>query len=223
MAVIDPHYVWALGHIVMLFGSAYILFQTVLFRGTPKWTYKLSYTGALISYFIVVLKSLGTPRLDTVWMQRAFADENVQYAVLALYWWISKPIALTIIPFAIFSLFHTLTFIRTNILPKFVPPPPPAQAGQPRPPPALMENISRQFKSGSRETMIPPCNSSLTPNCSCSLVWYLEHSPSNPASSHPSSWRTFYDSDTTPRNLLEKQSTALDHGWMPRSIPEVGL
>jgi len=27
----------------------------------------------------------------------------------------------SIIPFATFSLFHTLTFIRTNILPKFIP------------------------------------------------------------------------------------------------------
>jgi hypothetical protein len=74
-------------------------------------------------------------------------DENVQYAILSLYWWISKPIAcaspagqhpehlsiaadllscslrsVTLLPFATFSLFHVLTFLRTNILPKFAPP-----------------------------------------------------------------------------------------------------
>lgn len=70
----------------------------------------------------------------------------------------------SIIPFATFSLFHSLTFLRTNILPKFIPsvstlitfssrqlmtsrrPPPQAQPGQPapqRPPPAMLEKLSR--------------------------------------------------------------------------------
>lgn len=34
---------------------------------------------------------------------------------------ISKPISVTIIPFATFSLFHCATFLRTNILPKLYP------------------------------------------------------------------------------------------------------
>jgi hypothetical protein len=37
----------------------------------------------------------------------------------------------TLLPFATFSLFHCLTFLRANIIPKFVPPPPAAQPGQP--------------------------------------------------------------------------------------------
>ena len=92
MAVIDPHYLWAAGHGIMLFGSAYILLRTVFFRPTPNKVYRLSYTGALLSYTIVVLKSLGRPTLDAAWLRRAFVDENVQYMMLALYWWISKPI-----------------------------------------------------------------------------------------------------------------------------------
>ncbi|ORY28985.1 hypothetical protein BCR39DRAFT_533437 [Naematelia encephala] len=142
MAVVDPHYLWAAGHVVMLTGSFYILLQSIFFRSAPK-TYRASYTGALVSYCIVVFKSLGIPSLNRAWAQRAFADENVQYAVLALYWWISKPISITVIPFATFSLFHTLTFLRTNILPKLVPAAPPVQPGQPRPPPALYDRISR--------------------------------------------------------------------------------
>ncbi|KAK4688830.1 transmembrane protein 33, partial [Tremellales sp. Uapishka_1] len=149
MAVIDPHYVWALGHGLMLFGSIYILLQTVLFRGTPSFVYRLSYTGALLSYSIVVYKSLGIPQLNAAWARRAFVDENVQYAVLAMYWWISKPINISILPFATFSLFHCLTFIRTNILPKFVAAPPPQAAGatpgQQRQLTAL-ENVSRQIQ-----------------------------------------------------------------------------
>jgi hypothetical protein len=70
----------------------YVLLQTALFRGTPPIMYRVGFTGALLSYAIVVKKSLGQPQLNAAWVQRAFVDENVQYAVLALYWWISTPI-----------------------------------------------------------------------------------------------------------------------------------
>lgn len=72
--------------------EGYVLLQTVLFRGTPQIIYRLGFTGALLSYCIVVFKSLGRPQPNAAWVRRAFVDENVQYAVLALYWWISKPI-----------------------------------------------------------------------------------------------------------------------------------
>lgn len=119
------------------------MLQTLLFR-TPVRAYRLVYIGALLSYAIVVLKSLGKPR-GVNWLRRAFVDENFQYGLLALYWLISKPInsesgehacassvrarsttphkadpdTVTILPFATFSLFHCATFLRTNILPKF--------------------------------------------------------------------------------------------------------
>lgn len=72
--------------------AAYIILRTVLFRPLPTYTYKTAYTGALLSYAIVVFKSLGYPVANRTWVARAFADENVQYMVLAVYWWISKPI-----------------------------------------------------------------------------------------------------------------------------------
>jgi hypothetical protein len=100
-----------------------------------------AYFGALLSYSIVVYKSLGVPSMNNItpYMQRALMDDNVQYALLAMYWAISKPVycafddflelrwirpadvdsTVSLIPFATFSLFHVLTFIRTNILPKF--------------------------------------------------------------------------------------------------------
>ncbi|AAW42302.2 hypothetical protein CNBC3460 [Cryptococcus deneoformans B-3501A] len=159
MPAIDPHYLWALGHFTVLFSTAYIIFQTVLFRGTPVKTYRLAYSGALLSYFIVVYKSLGRPQLSQPWLRRALVDENCQYALLALFWWISKPVNLTVLPFATFSLFHCLTFLRTNVIPKLVPPPPKPAAGaapgatasgasapQPARPPALLDNVSRRIQ-----------------------------------------------------------------------------
>ncbi|WVQ85528.1 hypothetical protein IAT38_007694 [Cryptococcus sp. DSM 104549] len=153
MPAVDPHYVWAAGHFTMLFSASYIILQTVLFRGEPTKTYKLAYTGALVSYLIVVYKSLGRPQINQVWLRRALVDENCQYALLALFWWVSKPVNMSVLPFATFSLFHCLTFLRTNIIPKLSPVPAApapaagAQAGAaPARPPALLDNISRRIQ-----------------------------------------------------------------------------
>ncbi|KAI0768514.1 hypothetical protein BD413DRAFT_562513 [Trametes elegans] len=88
-----------------------------------------SFFGALVSYAIVCQKSLGAPQPNAAWVQRAFLDENVQYFLMAFYWWSSKPVTLALVPYAIFSLFHALTFTRTTLLPQFLPPGPPAQPG----------------------------------------------------------------------------------------------
>ncbi|GAA5917806.1 hypothetical protein JCM8208_002406 [Rhodotorula glutinis] len=119
-----PHYAWAGGHFVVLLGTIYSLLGLVTFSSRPK-AYSLAYTGALLSWGIVVYKSLGTPQLNRAYVQRALLDENVQYLLLALYWFLQKPIIITLVPFATFSLFHCLTFLRTSVLPK--PPASPAK------------------------------------------------------------------------------------------------
>ncbi|KAH9853166.1 hypothetical protein C2E23DRAFT_917643, partial [Lenzites betulinus] len=123
------HYVWAAGHFILLVCSLRFFFAKALFRAVSAWWYKASFTGALVSYAIVCQKSLGTPQPNAAWVQRALLDENVQYFILAFFWWSSKPVTLALVPYAIFSLFHALTFTRTTLLPQFLPPGPPAQAG----------------------------------------------------------------------------------------------
>jgi hypothetical protein len=66
----------------------------------PVALYKFGYLGALLSYCIVILKSLGKPQANIQWIQRAFVDENVQYAVLALYWFVSKPVNCAFLSFS---------------------------------------------------------------------------------------------------------------------------
>jgi transmembrane protein 33 len=78
--------------------------------------------------------------------------------VLALVWLFSKPIFYTLLPYAVYSTFHFLTYLRTNLLPALMPPPPaPAAAsgqgaapgdGTPRkgPQPPLAEAIARFVK-----------------------------------------------------------------------------
>jgi hypothetical protein len=123
------HYVWAGGHFVLLLASFKVLFAAATFsRFSPFW-YKTSYIGALISYAIVCHKSLGTPSPNPAYFKKALADENFQYFLLAFFWFTGKPVTMSLIPFAIFSLFHALTFTRTTLMPQFLPPTPPAQAG----------------------------------------------------------------------------------------------
>jgi len=74
-------------------------------------------------------------------------DENVQYFLLALFWWSSKPVALTLLPYAIFSLFHALTFTRTTFMPQFLPPGPPATAGGPPQPHPMAKKLQVWVKS----------------------------------------------------------------------------
>ncbi|CAE6516646.1 unnamed protein product [Rhizoctonia solani] len=92
--------------------------------------YRLAYIGALTSYGIVCFKALGTPAANLAFLKRAMADENCQYFLLALFWLVTKPISLALVPYAIFSTFHVLTFVRTTVLPKLAPPRPPAREGE---------------------------------------------------------------------------------------------
>jgi len=124
------HYLWASGHFVLLVASLRYFLAWITFKAVSTWWYKASFTGALMSYAIVCHKSLGTPQPNAAYIKRALLDENVQYFLLAIYWWsVRKPIAITLFPYMIFSLFHALTFTRTTLFPQFLPSGPPATAG----------------------------------------------------------------------------------------------
>ncbi|KAH7340990.1 hypothetical protein B0J17DRAFT_653631 [Rhizoctonia solani] len=127
-----PHYAWACGHLLLLLCT--VLWLPSALRHpftTPKtaYSYRLAYLGGLTSYGIVCFKALGTPAANLAFLKRAMADENCQYFMLALYWLVTKPISLSLVPYAIFSTFHVLTFVRTTVLPKLAPPKPPAREG----------------------------------------------------------------------------------------------
>jgi hypothetical protein len=53
---------------------------------------KAAYAGALLSYSIVVSKSLGLPQLNRAYLQKAMMDDNAQYGFMAVYWAVSKPL-----------------------------------------------------------------------------------------------------------------------------------
>ncbi|KAG1715783.1 hypothetical protein ID866_1359 [Astraeus odoratus] len=152
------HYLWAGGHFLLLLSALRYLLAYVMWKTISPWWYKggwlysaqsscgavelvfmssaASFLGALVSYAIVCYKSLGAPQPNGAYVKKALADENVQYLFLAFFWWSSKPVPVALFPFFIFSLFHALTFTRTTLMPRFLPPAPPTTAGgslQPHP------------------------------------------------------------------------------------------
>ncbi|KAI8460138.1 hypothetical protein BY996DRAFT_6429740 [Phakopsora pachyrhizi] len=111
------HLAWSVGHILVLLSTIWNVLGLILFKSRPG-AYYLACGGAVLSWSIVVYKSLGTPSFSKAYLYRAALDENVQYLVVAFYWFFSKPIFVALLPFAIFSTFHSLTFVRTSLLPK---------------------------------------------------------------------------------------------------------
>jgi len=129
------HYVWAAGHFLLLTASLRYIVAWVTFKSASALWYKASFTGALVSYAIVCQKSLGTPQPNLAFVRRALLDENIQYFLLAFFWFTSKPITITLVPYMIFSLFHALTFTRTTIMSRYLPGPPATAGGPPQPHP----------------------------------------------------------------------------------------
>ncbi|TIA88508.1 hypothetical protein E3P99_02534 [Wallemia hederae] len=123
------HYSWAAGHAILFLSTLKYVLGVLTFRGgNIGWAYKLSYFGAIVSYGVVVFKSFGIPQANLAWVQRAMLDENVQYLILAAFFFVSKPIPLTLIPYATFSLFHILSFVKNTVVPLIFPPPPQSNA-----------------------------------------------------------------------------------------------
>ncbi|OBZ79662.1 Tetra-spanning protein 1 [Grifola frondosa] len=141
------HYLWAAGHFVLLISSLRYFLAWMLFRSVSSWWYKVSFMGALVSYAIVCQKSLGTPQPNPAWVKRAIVDENMQYFLLAFFWWYSRPIAIALLPYTIFSLFHALTFTRTTLMPQLLPQGPPATAGGPPTPHPLAKKLQVWVKT----------------------------------------------------------------------------
>ncbi|KAG1845482.1 hypothetical protein DFJ58DRAFT_907128 [Suillus subalutaceus] len=101
----SQHYLWAGGHFLLLLSGFRYLLAWIMFKSVSSWWYKASFLGALMSYFI-------TPQPNMAYVRRALADENVQYFLLAIFWWTSRPVTIALLPYFVFSLFHGLTFTR---------------------------------------------------------------------------------------------------------------
>ena len=86
-----------------------------------SWSYYKAYYGTLVSYALILYKAHGIPKLNMQYAQKVFMDENSQYFIMAIIWVSGVPLRATLLPYALFSLFHALTYIRTEFIPKLFP------------------------------------------------------------------------------------------------------
>ncbi|KAK9728456.1 Transmembrane nucleoporin [Basidiobolus ranarum] len=133
LLTMNARFAWWFGHVIVTISSlVYLLKRPFSYDNSKPWYY-IAYLGALLSYGITLWKTHGIPQINGSLVQKIIGDENAQYFIMAIIWLLSSPVFITLIPFGVYSSFHVVDFIRTAILPTFVPsvaqPPVP---GQPR-------------------------------------------------------------------------------------------
>ncbi|KAJ3199014.1 hypothetical protein HDU67_003166, partial [Dinochytrium kinnereticum] len=102
-----------------LLGASYIIYSRFFPWGSKHYTKAL--WGTILSYGIILYKAHGVPSISKAYLQRVLMDENTQYLILSFVWLTSKPVWVVLIPFVTFSLFHSLNYTRTEVLPRLAP------------------------------------------------------------------------------------------------------
>ncbi|KAF7497595.1 hypothetical protein DV113_004360 [Geotrichum candidum] len=106
-----------LGHVSVLIGFVFYSLGSIGILKNPRiaqlW-YRQIYSSVIITYGIVLYENYGKGRipnpLDIV------KDENIQYLFVSLLWFFTTPFYGTLLPFAIFSVLHTLTYLQNYVL-----------------------------------------------------------------------------------------------------------
>jgi hypothetical protein len=127
-------FAWFAGHVTLLLATMRYSLSYITFNFSSKFatfSYRLAFLSACVTYGIVVYKAYRA-RMRTGKQGGILSlatDENVQYLLMALVWLFSRQIPLAVTPFAVYSVFHVATYVRSNLLPTIQPPPASAPAG----------------------------------------------------------------------------------------------
>ncbi len=105
---------WFAGHVFVLLGFFLYL---ITFRSggrAANFWYRLIYAAVIESFGIIIFQTYKHKSFNPVIL---LGDDNVQYLLIAFLWLFYKRVTITIVPFAIFSIFHTLTYSRAYLFP----------------------------------------------------------------------------------------------------------
>ncbi|KAI0204972.1 hypothetical protein F4808DRAFT_412799 [Astrocystis sublimbata] len=128
-------FAWFSGHLVLIlciirYAFSYISFN--YYSGMARFTYRLSFIAAALTYGIVVYKTWRARQKvgakNTGGAIGILSDENVQYLVMALIWLLAPQYPLALLPYGIYSIFHVATYTRSNVIPTVQPNKAPAGA-----------------------------------------------------------------------------------------------
>ncbi|KAI9663152.1 MAG: hypothetical protein M1821_008200 [Bathelium mastoideum] len=148
-------FAWFCGHLTLLLCVMRYSLSYVFLRSYSRWaqfSYRTAFLSAAATYGIVVFKAYrarmksGRAQGGLGGVLQLAADENVQYLIMALIWLLSRQIPLALLPFAVYSVFHVLTYVRSTLLPILQPPPQPASPSQKPPQSGLSETIGKFVK-----------------------------------------------------------------------------
>jgi len=122
-------FAWFIGHLTLLFCIARYGLSYITLNYYSRWakvSYRLAFISAALTYGIVVYKAFRARARAGSKVQSSLialaADENVQYLGMALVWLFSAQYPLAMLPFGVYSIFHVLTYTRTNLIPTIQPP-----------------------------------------------------------------------------------------------------
>ncbi|KAK3201425.1 hypothetical protein GRF29_185g907406 [Pseudopithomyces chartarum] len=127
-------FAWFAGHVTLLLSAFRYSLSYITFNYGSRWaafSYRTAFLSACVTYGIVVYKAYRARvrQGKQGGLLSLAVDENVQYLIMALIWLFSRQIPLAVLPFAVYSVFHVATYVRSNLLPTIQPPPAGAQPG----------------------------------------------------------------------------------------------
>lgn len=120
---------WFVGHVFLILSTVRYAFSWMRFNyygGMARFSYRFAFVAAATTYGIVVYKTFkarakaGARNPGPLGI---IADENVQYLGMAIIWLLSPQYPLALLPYCVYSIFHTLTYSRANLIPAIQPPP----------------------------------------------------------------------------------------------------
>jgi hypothetical protein len=143
-------FAWFAGHVSLLLASLRYGLSYITFNFSSRWasfTYRLAFLSACVTYGIVVYKAyrarLRAGKQGSV--LTLATDENVQYLIMALIWLFSRQIPMALLPFAVYSVFHVATYVRSNLLPTIQPQPAGASSAGAKPKPSAASELIGKF------------------------------------------------------------------------------
>ncbi|PIA98983.1 Nucleoporin POM33 [Cercospora beticola] len=128
-------FAWFVGHVTLLLTTLRYSLSYIFFNYYSRWaqfSYRTAFIAAAATYGIVVFKGYRARAKAGKQPSSPLAlagDENVQYLAMALIWLFSRQYPLALLPYAVYSVFHVLTYTRGILLP-VLQPQPAAAAGQ---------------------------------------------------------------------------------------------
>ncbi|KAK6457893.1 uncharacterized protein RJT20DRAFT_125776 [Scheffersomyces xylosifermentans] len=117
---------WFLGHVLAVLFFVVTTFTSFFSPRASLRYYRFALLAILITY-IIVIKQIYLRKTSTISAVRLIRDENVQYFVLALVFYLSSfkigVVSGSLYSFIIFAVFHILTYFQNNLLSIVVPNP----------------------------------------------------------------------------------------------------